>query len=116
MAKYLKKKRDKTCFAFSYLAKVVEKQLSLLSLSSETPLLNKDKDDMKEGECEDDRAADGVEPGVHWVQHVVEGRAKQRESLDANTFSGFEDNRTQVLNQVHNGVEPGLTGFSTSSK
>merc|ERR550525_2049927 len=40
------------------------------------PLLNEYKDDMKEGKCEDDRAADGVEPGMNRVQHVVEGRAE----------------------------------------
>ena len=33
---------------------------------------------MNEGKGEDDRAADGVEPGMHWVQHVVEGRAGEK--------------------------------------
>ena len=40
-----------------------------------TPLLDEDKDDVEEGESEDDRAADGVEPGVDWVQHLFERRA-----------------------------------------
>ena len=40
-----------------------------------TPLLDEDKDDVEEGESEDDRAADGVEPGVDWVQHLNERRA-----------------------------------------
>ena len=62
---------------------------------------------MKEGECEDDRAADGVEPGVHWVQHVVEGRAGEKKALDAihlvssNKFLVFV---LWTLNPVHNGV------------
>jgi len=47
-----------------------------LVIPDAAPLLNEDKDDMNEGKGEDDRAADGVEPGVHWVQHVVEGRAE----------------------------------------
>ena len=45
------------------------------SSSSKAPLFNEDKDNMEEGESEDDRAAYGVEPGMHWVQHVVKGWA-----------------------------------------
>ena len=42
------------------------------------PLLNKDKDDVEESKDEDDRAADDVEPGVHRLQHLLEGWAGEK--------------------------------------
>ena len=45
------------------------------SKKASAPLLDEDKDDVEEGESEDDRAAAGVEPGVDWVQHLLEWRA-----------------------------------------
>ena len=53
---------------------------------SKAPLLDEDKDNMEEGKGEDDRAADGVEPGVHRVQHLLEGRAGEKKSIDACVF------------------------------
>ena len=46
-----------------------------MSSSPKAPLFNENEDNVEEGEGEDDRAADGVEPGVHRVQHVVKGWA-----------------------------------------
>ena len=52
-----------------------------LSFSSRAPLFNKDKDDMEESKEKDDGAADGVEPGVHGVQHLLERRAGERKGV-----------------------------------
>jgi len=55
---------------------ICQKLVHLIKIKeASTPLLDEDKDDVEEGESEDDRAADGVEPGVDWVQHLIERRA-----------------------------------------